>query len=134
LHSKVFLVATILVPVACLSASRLDGRWELIELKANGNALPLEVMDRVPMIELDSGRVTGDTGCNQFETNYELSGSTMSFHGGSFENAGCGMVEEQPIENAFTSAVREEVEVSVRGQTMVWHTADDLELTFSSAP
>lgn len=121
------MIATLALLAACAPAMNAGGRplegtdWTLVELA--GAPVPAGV--RAPTLRLDSGRATGNGGCNSMFGAYERSGASLAFEGIGSTRMACmepaGIMER---ETAYFEALGRTATFSVSGDTLTLSAAD----------
>lgn len=63
------------------AASAIEGTtWQLVEIRYGGKTFPAAA-DASLRLDADSGKATGNTGCNRVASHYELRDATVRFSG-----------------------------------------------------
>lgn len=90
--------------------------WSLVALR--GQALPVQPLARVPLIELRAGRVSGTTGCNRVTGAYTLSGPALRF--GSTAGTRMACADGMETERALLDAMGQVASWRLRDGQLEW--------------
>ncbi len=113
-------------PAAEASTVDLAGsRWEIVEIDSEIIEIGINTVE-TPRVSFRDATVTGHDGCNGFDAEYEVTGSTLSIGNAEGEQQGCSIPDgadqlippQRVLNSIFDSA--NGVEVTIEDETMNW--------------
>ena len=102
----VVIIAVITFTAACSSSRRaateLNGTWELVMFPSSTKTLDELFTMKRPELQLESGRLSGTTGCNRITGTYTVSGDNIQFGPNlALTKMGCPNYDENVFLDAF---------------------------------
>lgn len=100
-------------------------RWEVVEI--DGERIELDVNTvETPRVSFRDTTVTGHDGCNGFDAEYEVTGSTLTIGNAEGQQEGCAipdgsdqLIPPQLVLNSIFDST-DSVEVTIEDETMTW--------------
>ncbi len=94
----------------------VNTRWKLVQLDGNAITTPEDGSDIYLTLQLDSDKVNGYAGCNNFFGNYELNDSTLRFSRLAATKRACPQLD---LEGAFLSMLESIEEYRIEGAQLI---------------
>jgi heat shock protein HslJ len=107
----IIIIAAILISFGCSSSRKatadLNGNWELVVFPYSTKTLDEIFAMKKPELQLENGRLSGNTGCNRINGTYTVSGNSIQFGPNlAMTKMGCPNYDENVFLEAFNKVNR----------------------------